>query len=504
MEENKNEKFSLCNVVELPKWNFRTNFNLPIDNNAKVKKVLNVHSYLYDIKTTATSGKADITGCVGVKVLYVDVDGVFNTLSDKSTFSESITDTAITSDCRVVVNNIQSSNIVDYDEKYLKITCEFTGNAYCNMNLGLCTIQDDIEGVITKKTTIGAMTNVQMVDTTTSIDLDVNIQDQVAKILLCENKLSVSDVVAMDGYALISGNVVTNMFYEVDSEEVQVKFKSETVPFKTEIEIGLCDKTCAIDIESLLDPNRSTTTTEIGTDGAKIKMTVCAQVTGFVYKEVNIEVCDDIYSVDNEIITSSANRTLYHKLPITCIKTDVNGEVEITSDETNIDEVLGIMGTSASITQYHISDGELIIEGLLGATVLYKDEASDIASIYTEIPFIIKQAVDSDSAVEYGHFAIVPLSARAKIKRGSIIDLDYEIAVCGHIYVKENREILENIKFGKAYDYGDIAFQIYVIKPNEDMWSLCKRIKTSPTELLKTNKDLTEPLKAGDKVVIYR
>lgn len=504
MEEKKYDGFSLCHLINLPKWSFKVNFNLPIDTNAQISRIINVQSNLYDVKVTSGSGRADYSGKVGVKILYIDVDGVFNTLSESTTFSESIIDSAITSDCRVVLTNIQSANEVEFDERYLKLTCEFSGNAYCNMNVGMSVLSEEVEGVICKKNFLKAMTNVQTVDNSCTVDSEVNIKGRVAKILLCENKVCVTDIVPFEGYALLTGVVSTNVLYEEDDEDVVIKCKSEYVQFKTEIELGMCDKTCMVDLESMIDTGKTVTNTELNEDSANVKCEVSLQLTGFVYKEINFEVNEDVYSIDNEISLSTAERTIYHKLPIVAIKDEINGEVELSTNEPLVEEILGVMGATATLTQTRIEDDLVTLEGLVGAMILYKQEDNEILSTYAEIPFILTHKLEEFGETACTHFEIVPVSSKAKAKRGSVLDIDFEINVCGHIYTQESRTVLENIKFGKQISYGDVAFQIYIIQPEEDMWHLCKRIRISPNELLKTNKDLVEPFKAGDKVVVYR
>lgn len=504
MEDKKYDGFSLCHLIDLPKWSFKASFNLPVDTNARVSRVINVQSNLFEVKVVSSSGRTDYSGKVSVKILYVDVDGVFNTLSETTTFNESMFDSAITSDCRVVLTNIQSSNAVEFDERYLKLVCEFNGNAYFNMNIGMSVLNEDIEGVICKKSFLKAMTNIQVVDNSCTVDSEVNIKGRVAKILLCENKACITDVVPFEGYALITGIVSTNILYEEDDEEVVIKCKSEYSQFKTEIELGMCDKSCMIDIESMVDIGHTVTNTELNEDSATVKCEIGIQFEGFVYKEINFEMNEDVYSIDNEISLNTAERTIYHKIPIVSIKDEVNGEVELNANEPLIEDVLGVMGATATLTQSRIEEDTLTLEGLIGATVLYKEESGNILSTYAEIPFVLTHKLEQFGFIACTHFDIVPVSSKVKAKRSSVLDIDFEINVCGHIYIKENRNVLENIKFGKQISYGDIAFQIYIIQPDEDMWRLCKRIRIAPNELLKTNKDLVEPLRAGDKVVVYR
>ena len=64
--------------------------------------------------------------------------------------------------------------------------------------------------------------------------------------------------------------------------------------------------------------------------------------------------------------------------------------------------------------------------------------------------------------------------------------------------------MLNNIKFGKAFDYGDIAFQILATKPNEDVWTFCKRAHVTLKQLEEINNNIPPVFNGGEKMIIYR
>ena len=121
----------------IQKHNFSLVVSLPIDNNANIKTILNVSSYLFDEKVECASGKAVVSGKVGVKVLYIDTDNITNTVTDSLTFSEQIADASISADCFLNLGDVNLLNTVLTSDGALKINCDITFSPTIYMNLAL-------------------------------------------------------------------------------------------------------------------------------------------------------------------------------------------------------------------------------------------------------------------------------------------------------------------------------------------------------------------------------
>lgn len=505
MEEKKPVSFSIANITQLPKWSTKAQFNLPIDQSAHINKVVDVNAFIYDLKTECTSGKVTITGKACIKVLYRDIDGIFNTLSDEAPFTETITDNSLSSDCKVVLNNIQSTNDVSYDEKFLKVNCAFFGNAVCGFNIGVACMQDDIEGVIAKKSQLDALSIVQNVESSCLNANEIVLKEKANKILMCENKLIVQDIIPFDTYIVVQGELNCNVLYETEQDSMLIlKIKNEIFPVKCEFEAPFCDKECLLDIDCRIDPSVTNFNTQFDDESATIKMENKLLCNGFVLKQFNVETTDDVYSIDNEVTLNKTDRDFNYKLPPHCFKEDVNGEFALKDNAPVIEDIIGMTNKSATLTKSEINNGQVMLEGIFAGTVIYEEENRQVGSMDVEIPFKIEHKIENEMQMASMNITVQPSSVKLKIKRGTVLDLDVELYVCAHFYYKENRSLLQSIKFGKQLEYGDIAFQIFIAKPNEEMWDLCKRIKISPEKLLQTNKDLSSPCKGGEKVVVYR
>ena len=119
------------------------------------------------------------------------------------------------------------------------------------------------------------------------------------------------------------------------------------------------------------------------------------------------------------------------------------------------------------------------------------------------MPFILntKFPIESLGCV---HNNISVVDYRLKVKRGTVVEIEYTVFIDFHIYEQESIEIVSNYSIGKTLDFSRFDFQIYIAKPNETMWELCKRIKITHEEIHKLNKNLPLVMEGGERIIVKR
>jgi hypothetical protein len=186
-------------------------------------------------------------------------------------------------------------------------------------------------------------------------------------------------------------------------------------------------------------------------------------------------------------------------------KTLENVDAEITlADELNIDEIVGMVSTNSSIAQYSIKENSLIIEGVVNGNLIYFDENRELKQLATQLPYSITIKQEFVGDVCGLNINITPIGCKCKIKRGNTLMIDYELCITGCIYTKNNVDLIDNVKYGKSLDYGDITFQIYIAQPNETSWQLCKRLHITQEQLVEFNGEIPTNFLGGEKIIVYR
>ena len=282
-----------------------------------------------------------------------------------------------------------------------------------------------------------------------------------------------------------------------------IKLYSNSTPFKCELEASSVTNDCIADLSAYINLNSTLITTDISDNDTKFDFEYYIVVTGLIYKSTTIDIVDDLYSLDGEVEVVSNNYTLSKKEDSFKLIENIDTEITL-ADELNVDEILGMVNTSANITQYLIKDNSIVIEGVINGNLIYFDENKQINHLTMQLPYSINTKQDFKKQISALHLTPIPMNCKCKIKRGNILVLDCEICITATPYTQNEIKLINNVKLGKVVNYDDIALQIYIARPNESSWDLCKRLHVTPEQLVQYNKENPATYLGGEKVVIYR
>lgn len=503
MEENL-DTIKITYAKNLNKLNFSSLISVPINSNVNVKTILNVDSYIFDEKVECGNGKAIITGKLGVKVLYIDTDNISNIVNDSQSFSETFVDESITSDCFINISNASVVGNVLSSDKTLKINCDVNISPTLYLNLALNTSNSSFENMIVKKNEISTNTIACNVDTSFEYATNIETKDNVTKILCYDAYFTPSSLTSYDEYAVVEGKLYSKLLYESASDDESViKEICDTFNLKSEINIPNITKDCLTDFNFSIDKSKENISTEIEDGNNIITISHNIKVNGVCIKSISIDLIDDMYSVDNEIEISTSKRDYTKNMQTEFVTDNISGEITLDDNETAIDDIISNININAEITNHYLKDNNLYLEGIISSHIIYIDENKEIKHKPIDLPFVINTKIKIDQ-LDCIHSCINILDNKIKVKRGTVIEFDYSVSIMINIYQKDTKDIIDNMVIGKPLDYSTVDYQIFIAKPNESVWDLCKRIKISPDDISKYNKNLPLIMEGGEKIVIKR
>ena len=500
MEEN----IKIIHLKNLNNFNFNTTINIPFDANANIKNVIDVNTFLFDMKTECGNSKANVYGKIGIKVLYIDTDNMTNTLFETQNFTETFLDQSITTDTILNINNCTITNNILSTEGTLKISCDINFAPIAYLNLSIKNNLQLNEMMITKKRSVTTNSISSLIDTKFDYTCNFETKDVISKILCHHSYLSPENVTSEDGYAVVQGKIVSSILYEtIINDEPCLKELKETATFKQDIEINGLKKENQLDLSFVFDKFSETISTEIEEDNSiiTIKNKICAY--GVSLKSMSIDLIDDIYSTENVIEATTTKREYNTNVLHSSISENIINETTLADNEFAIDEVVANLNIVPEITNQYIKNDVIYFEGIITSNLTYIDENKEIKNKILNIPFVINTKV---SAQKFGciHSNVSIIDSKIKVKRGTIIEAEYCLFIDFYNYEKETYEIVDTFTIGKQIDKSKYDFQIYIAKPNETMWELCKRIRISPDEIKNYNADLPLIMNGGEKIIIKR
>lgn len=502
MEENINTK--IIHTQNMNKFNFSVMLNISVDMNVNIKTILDVNTYLFDQKVECANGKAILSGKIGAKVLYLDTDNMTNILSESTSFSETYLDSTLTNETFLNMSNVNIVNNIISTEGGLKINCDVNIAPVAYINLPLTNNLQPSESLITKKYELKTNSISQFVNTEFSHSVVMETENTINKILCHNSYLTCEQSTAYDNYVLVEGKIISHVLYEtIKNDDVLIKELKNVEHFKTDVELSGVSKDDLLDVSFAIDKSMEEVSTEIEDNHSVVTVKNSIKMCGVVEKSQTIEVVDDAYCIDSEIETTSAKRPFNKNQINTSVSDVVSNEMSLSSEEPAIDEVISNLNIKPEITNNYIKDNSVFVEGIITSNLTYIDENKEFKHKEVQVPFILNTKIQTTNlGCINANVSVVDYNV--KIKRGTIIEIEYTVFASVVMYEKDSHEIVESITYKSPLDFSKYDFQIFVAKPNETTWELCKRIKILPEDLAKYNKDLPLIMVGGEKIVIKR
>lgn len=491
---------SVCQIFNLENFNFKTQMNLPIDANVHIKTIIDVQTFSYSIDCETSSSKANVNGKLGVKVLYLDTDNVYNTISGETSFSEVVTSNNLSSDCILSLTNENIAHELSFNDNGINIALHYSAKMFATINTKIT--QPALDGdIITSSSVNSTMSCIDTVKEKVTDDIQIKLPSRATRIFLIKTNPYIKNTVCNDNYLTIQGENLIQVCYEVENENrAELKTFQTTLPYKYEIKSN-CQPDCLPYI-SIASSNQATFTTEYEDDFTSLSLAYELKVCGQIYKTSNCETIFDLYSTSHEIEANYSSRELCTNLNHLQFASSIDGEVQV-SDNENIDELLDAVHHSYTITKTYIENEKLCIEGVISTTLLYFSEEKELRSISTDIPFSVARDFENSNATPL-NFNLTILSCKTKLRRGNTISFDFETYFEGFCLVQTQLQLLDNAKIGKPLDYSNISFQLIIAKENESVWNFCKRCHITESQLRTNNKEIPPIFQGGEKILVFR
>lgn len=502
MEEfTNNAKIAFSKALE--KQTYNVLISSTIDNNANIKKVINVCAYIFDEKIDCGNGKAVISGKVGIKTVYIDTDNIINSTSSSQSFSETITDTSITSETLIFISERNIVPNIISTEGTLKINCEVLLMPVAHLNLPFNT-NCNYENMIIKKSEVNSFAINKNISSNFDYSISYETKDQILKILHHDVQFSSQSSSCVEEALIIEGKLFSTIIYEtIENEETKIKQLTDVFNIKNDISVPGVTNLDKVEIYYDIDKSKESISTDTEEGNNIINIVVNIKVNGVSKKAISAEIIDDMYSVENETELTLSTREYATETSNTTSEHNILGELSLLDTESAIEELISNLNISAELTNSYIKEESLFIEGIITSNIIYLDENKEICCKASETPFIVntKQQFNNTNHL---HIHLNITDCKSKVKRGTVVELEYLLKADIVKHHLTSRTMVDNVTIGKPVTFTNFDYQIYLAKPNETLWELCKRTKTTPELLNELNKDLPPILTGTEKIIIKR
>lgn len=326
--------------------------------------------------------------------------------------------------------------------------------------------------------------------------------DRVKNILMVTPCVSLSSVDPRENYIVISGKVNLDICYLTGDNISDIANHFHEVDFTTEVAFDGVNTNSAVQsvIGMLNNEIKVSTTIEDGVANLNVFMPIV--YSGYIFEENRVLAVEDLYLERNYLSITCENFYTITRNNSINFKDNISGTATILDTAPFIDEVLGVATSNIVIAGSRIQDDRLCLEGVANATVMYyTKETNEITATQVEMPFAVEQKVDAEN-VDIVSICLQKISARSK--RGKEIEVSAEISVYADLYGMRSECVISEVTLGEEKQPEDCSLYIYVVKPNQTIWDVAKDTSVSQELIIEQNPQVELPIKAGDKLVIYR
>ena len=328
-----------------------------------------------------------------------------------------------------------------------------------------------------------------------------------------------------DGVKL-SGEVLISVLYQEEEETDRVQWYETVIPLDCGVE---CDAGTEADIIYKVKARPASMELEVKPDyDGEERVLVLELVMNLdirVWKEQEISMLEDVYSLKKEIIPVCTGVTLHHISVKNDSQCRLNEQMELAESQEKILQICSCEGT-VHLESTELTEQGVRAEGILVTELLYitTDDQMPIGSAREIYPFeqfieIPQQTVRTErnkpegpETLEQKNKLQTELDCRISQLSAVMLDQDHvEIkAVIGLNLLAFEQEQIDNITdtCEEPLDMEQLQKRPglvgYIAKDGDSLWSIAKENHTTVEDILRDNHRTDEDLRRGEKILIVK
>lgn len=328
-----------------------------------------------------------------------------------------------------------------------------------------------------------------------------------------------------DGVKL-SGEVLISVLYQEEEETDRVQWYETVIPLDCGVE---CDAGTEADIIYKVKARPASMELEVKPDyDGEERVLVLELVMNLdirVWKEQEISMLEDVYSLKKEIIPVCTGVTLHHISVKNDSQCRLNEQMELAESQEKILQICSCEGT-VHLESTELTEQGVRAEGILVTELLYitTDDQMPIGSAREIYPFeqlieIPQQTARTErnkpeelEALERKNKLQTELDCRISQLSAVMLDQDHvEIkAVIGLDLLAFEQEQIDNITDMREEPLDMEQLQKrpglvgYIAKDGDSLWSIAKENHTTVEDILRDNHRTDEDLRRGEKILIVK
>ncbi|MDD4839670.1 MAG: DUF3794 domain-containing protein [Clostridia bacterium] len=460
-----------------------------------VARVLGLIADARTVSVEALADEATYLGRVNFKMLYLDTDGEPRSLDYFADFNEKIK-AEISAGCTLNGQiGVLETDITTDGELKLSAVVEITMYAMDKLEdeCLVSTPEDCYDET--------AMIEVPMLVGVKSADIEVSdekaVGGDISRVLLADTVVAVNELRAGDGLVFVGGDFEATVTYYEDDE---IKTANFHIPFTEEV---LFDGVSIGDSIVAYPSIKTTRVVLTGVEGDNVlRIESLVSVKLFAFSRRMHNVIGDVFMLSNELEVEKVEQNFCALEKCIFVSDKYVSSAMLADSRPAVRDIIGVISSQNSIAGTKIEDDKLIIEGVVGANLLYTDE-NGFNSVKAELPYSLNFKTDVPQNAELRVSGIVE-DISARVKRDREIEVTTKLEFCIEVWVGNSCVMLKKVVIGEEKELNQSAISVFIASSGDSIWDVAKALSATPKSIITQNPNVEGGLKDGDKVMYFR
>lgn len=306
----------------------------------------------------------------------------------------------------------------------------------------------------------------------------------------------------------VSGELVLFMLYDDEEEDTPVQWLESSVPFDGSIDVAGCEEEMTGDIETSISSINVNIKPDYDGEQRMIELEVVLELSMRVYREDEVSILGDVYSLKNELTPVYQNISYSTLLMKNVSKCKINDKLKLDKDNGHVLQLLSAQGIS-SVEDVFIEEKGLRVEGIVKMKIMYvsSDDKMPLNIADEVVPF--SHLIEAQGVTEQSMSFIRPSLEQISTGMSGNNEIDVKCSVVLDALIMENRTSrfitdVQSVPFDLKKLQNIPSMAGYVVKDRDTLWDIAKRYCTTISSIMKVNELKNENISKGDMLVIIK
>ncbi len=304
------------------------------------------------------------------------------------------------------------------------------------------------------------------------------------------------------GCIIVDGEVHISAVLLQNNEKRDIIKEEKTLPFRAEIDYEEAMPSMIAVAEVFEKSFKTDVNVDETSNQCTVNATISLLLEGEAFSVVSSSICNDAFSLTNELETKISVETKVTPKEQRQYNVLINSQ-KIAVDGVNELNFILCSYENAIISETKRENDCIKVYGVCEFTAFFKSQEGEIVTRRIESPFEteIKQTC---SPFESFLVKCKIISVKPKQFISGEIEVEYNLSFTLYCEQIDKVKLLQEVTEGEIKKTETSSISVYISMPNEDLWSLSKRLNTPPDEIIATNNQLQFPLSGKERIIVYR